>query len=498
MSSAPGDTAAPAPAARHHAVVAVEIGAALVIVGGFAWMAVESYEQIARLIWRPAELTRMGSALVSLATTFPLRFVFLVLGSVAAMLAAEYRPRAVIRVSTAAWVWLGVAGTGAYLLSAFGAGSRWAFAVLVGAGAVAAGVILSRRSNPKPLEDGPVRGPDVPSRSRPLLPVAVGLVGGLLAVRASVEPVTEWDAVIYHVSFARDWIDSLPGLPHAAGPSVGAELSYNYPALFPSVSVVLAGALHLGVGAVARLMSPIAAVTVLAVLRAVRQPSSLFVGWAGPMFLLGSAFFVAYGQWPTAYMLMTVLIVLAVARLVSEGRLTPATALCIGLAAETGLTGVVFGSIVVVGYFSVRLGQHLSAAPARRVLALPRATSIAVVSVLLVAPLGAVGIASLRRTGGLLFPWVTWPNAGHLLPEPYWKSAKREILANAYGQFDASVGSFFAPLRGISTSGLLAPGGLALAGVIVVACAIGRPRSRRVLLLGVGLLAGSLVFLVAA
>ena len=498
MSSAPGDTAAPAPAARHHAVVAVEIGAALVIVGGFAWMAVESYEQIARLIWRPAELTRMGSALVSLATTFPLRFVFLVLGSVAAMLAAEYRPRAVIRVSTAAWVSLGVAGTGAYLLSAFGAGSRWAFAVLVGAGAVAAGVILSRRSNPKPLVAGPVRGPDVPSRSRPLLPVAVGLVGGLLAVRASVEPVTEWDAVIYHVSFARDWIDSLPGLPHAAGPSVGAELSYNYPALFPSVSVVLAGALHLGVGAVARLMSPIAAVTVLAVLRAVRQPSSLFVGWAGPMFLLGSAFFVAYGQWPTAYMLMTVLIVLAVARLVSEGRLTPATALCIGLAAETGLIGVVFGSIVVVGYFSVRLGQHLSAAPARRVLALPRATSIAVVSVLLVAPLGAVGIASLRRTGGLLFPWVTWPNAGHLLPEPYWKSAKREILANAYGQFDASVGSFFAPLRGISTSGLLAPGGLALAGVIVVACAIGRPRSRRVLLLGVGLLAGSLVFLVAA
>ena len=216
------------------------------------------------------------------------------------------------------------------------------------------------------------------------------------------------------------------------------------------------------------------------------------------MFLLGSAFFVAYGQWPTAYMLMTVLIVLAVARLVSEGRLTPATALCIGLAAATGLIGVVFGSIVLVGYCAVRLGQHMRAAPARRVLALPGTTTIAVVSVLLVAPLVAVGIGSLGRTGGLLFPWVTWPNAGHLLPEPYWKSAKREILANAYGQFDAPVGSFFAPLRGISTSGLLAPGGLALAGVIVVACAIGLPRGRRVLLVGAGLLAGSLVFLVAA
>ena len=151
-------------------------------------MAVEAYGQIERLIWRPAEITRMVSALVGLATTFPLRFVFLVLGSVAVMLAAEYRPRAFIRVSTAAWVSLGVAGTGAYLLSAFDAGSRWAFAVLLGAGVVVAGVLLARRSTPKPLEAVRVRGPDVPSRSRPLLPVAVGLVGGLLAVRASSSP----------------------------------------------------------------------------------------------------------------------------------------------------------------------------------------------------------------------------------------------------------------------------------------------------------------------
>ena len=106
-------------------------------------------------------------------------------------------------------------------------------------------------------------------------PSPIGLVGGLLAVRASIEPVTEWDAAIYHVSFARDWIASLPGLPHAAGPSVGAELSYNYPALFPSISVVLAGALHVGVGTVARLVSPLAAITVLAVLRTVGPSAAL-------------------------------------------------------------------------------------------------------------------------------------------------------------------------------------------------------------------------------
>ena len=68
------------------------------------------YQQIDRLIWRLAEIPRMVSAGASLATTFPLRFVFLVLGSVALMLAAEYRPRALLGVSTAVWVSLGSRG----------------------------------------------------------------------------------------------------------------------------------------------------------------------------------------------------------------------------------------------------------------------------------------------------------------------------------------------------------------------------------------------------
>ena len=312
-------------------------------------------------------------------------------------------------------------------------------------------------------------------------------------MRASIEPVTEWDAVIYHVSFARDWIDSLPGLPHAAGPSVGAELSYNYPALFPSVSVVLAGALHLGVGAVARLVSPLAAITVLAVLRAVR-PSALFAGWAAPMFLLGSTFFVAYGQWPTAYMLMTVLIVLAVARLVSERRLTPATALCIGLAAATGLIGVVF---------ALDRPRRLRRDPARAAppesppqhgLSLPRATKI------------AASVAASRRSarrGRNREPQTDGRAALSLgdlaecrAPAP---GAVLEIRkARDPGQRVRAVRrpgrQLLRAVRGIATSGLLAPGGLALAGVIVVGLRNRpAPRSRRVLLVGAGLLAGAVV-----
>jgi hypothetical protein len=491
VSAASRESTAPdATTVRQPAVALAQVAAAAVAAGGFAFMAVEAWGQIERLIWRPAELSRALSAAGSLATTFPLRFACLVLGSVAVMLAAEYRPRALLRVSIAAWLALGVAGTCAYLLSAFDVGSRWAFAILVAASFAGAGLLLARRPDGKPL-DQPADSP----HTRPLLPVAVGLVAGLLAVRASIEPVTEWDAVIYHVSFARDWLASLPGLPHAAGPSVGAELSYNYPALFPAVTVVLAGALHIGVDTVARLVSPLAAITVLAVLRSA-APARLFAGWSGSMFLLGSTFFVAYGQWPTAYMLMTVLVVLAVARLVSERRLSPATALCLGLAAGTGLIGVVIVSIVLVAYTAIRLVSRRGSSwltPSLRTIA-----GFAGVTALLAAPLVVVGIGSLRRTHGLLFPWITWPSAGHLLPEPYWRFARREILANSYGQFDASVGSFFAPLRGVASSGVLAPGGLALAGAIVAACTVARPGRRRVLVVGGGIVASSVVALVAA
>ena len=104
------------------------------------------------------------------------------------MLAAEYRPRARLRLSTAAWVSLGVAGTGAYLLSAFDAGIALGVRGLLGATAVVTGLMPVAAIDPKPLPPrhrvhGRSIGPDTPAPSR-----RVGLVGGLLAVRASSSP----------------------------------------------------------------------------------------------------------------------------------------------------------------------------------------------------------------------------------------------------------------------------------------------------------------------
>jgi hypothetical protein len=497
MSATPTGRAAGATTVGERATALVQACAALAIAAAFAFMAVRGYQQIERLIWRPEEILRMLSAAASLVTDYPGRFAGLVLGSVALMSAAEYRPRAVLDGSVAIWLGLGGVGTGAYLLSALDLGTRWALAVLLAAGAAATVVALARALRRARTSESRAQRRGSSANTRPVLPIVIGLIGGLLAVRASIEPVTEWDAVVYHVSFARDWIGSLPGLPHAAGPSVGGELSYNYPALFPSISVALAGALHLSVSAVARLVSPLAALTLFAVLRALR-PASPLPGWAPSMFLLGSTFFVAYGQWPTAYMLMTLLVVLAVARLVVDRRLTSATALCIGLVAGTGLIGVVFALIIVVAYLGWRLDRRrFRALAALSGASALQAREVVLKAALLTLPLGVVVVASLRQTGGLFFPWATWPHAGRLLPEPYWSTTKREILVNSYGQFDATAGSFFKPLFGIARSGLLAPGGLALQGLIVAACGVAFARGRRALLTGAAAVAGILILLVA-
>src|SRR5437763_774614 len=85
------------------------------------------------------------------------------------------------RSSTAVWVAVGVAGAGAYLLSTLDAGTRWAFAMLLGASVVVA-VLVGRLPLLQPEDPGRFTRPEGSARRRSVLPVAVGLVGGLLAV----------------------------------------------------------------------------------------------------------------------------------------------------------------------------------------------------------------------------------------------------------------------------------------------------------------------------
>jgi hypothetical protein len=448
---------------------ALRTGAVAVIGVGFAVIALGAARQIAHLLWRPAEVGRMFDALISLAADFPVRFCVLMVLSVALMLAAEYGPRALLEGTAAVWIAVGWIGVGAYVLGLVDLGSGPVLTVLLAVGAAVTVAVFVRASRRAPPRDQRA------DWRRAVLPTFVGLAGGLLAVRASIEAVTQWDAVVTNVTFARDWLHTLPGLPHAAGPSAGAEVSYNQPALFPAIGVAVSAPLHLGVADVARLISPLAALSVLATLRVIGTRSGL-AAWAPSMFLLGSTLFVAYAEWPTVYLLVLVFLVLAAARLVADRRLQPATAALIGLAAGAALIGAFFATILLAAY--VGFSGALRAGKPR----LRELRSAAVVIALLAAPLALVVVASLDRTRSLLFPWVTWPRGGHLLPQPEWASAQHVLVANVYGHPNVDLGDYLQAVRGIATSGALAPGSLVAAIVVIAGCAVatafGRPALR--------------------
>lgn len=75
-------------------------------------------------------------------------------------------------------------------------------------------------------------------------------------------PVDGWDELIYHATMAKV-LYLHHGFPTLVGPSVGIEMSSNYPALYPSI----AGYFYIAAGGIndfyLRLISPIAAVTTL-------------------------------------------------------------------------------------------------------------------------------------------------------------------------------------------------------------------------------------------
>ena len=348
------------------------IGATLMVAVGFAFMAVEAYpaDRSPGLApgGDPPHGVRRRQPCDSLSGALRLSSSS---GAWPLMLAAEYRPRGLVLVSTAVWVSVGVAGTGAYLLSTLDAGTRWAFAMLLGASVVVAVLVRAPPApatrEPRALRSAGRVGPEAscPSRRRSAWSEACSRCGLRSSRSPSGTPSSTTSASRatgsppfpgFHTPPDRRWVRSSRTTTRRSSRRSASRSR----ARFTSASARSRGSSH-------RLRRSRSWLSFAPWGRPRSSP-----GWAGPMFLLGSTFFVAYGAWPTAYMLMTVLIVLAVARLVVERRLTLATALCIGLVAETGLIGVVFALVVLVAYLRSRArGGARSAVAGRRVRSAP-------------------------------------------------------------------------------------------------------------------------------
>ena len=141
----------------------------------------------------------------------------------------------------------------------------------------------------------------------------VALVLVILLFQAIMLPVTEWDALIYHVAAARLWFLGRPSPPVHFGPSVGIELSGNYPPLYPAIALAtstVAGAF----GTLwSRLTSPIAYLSVLLMVFGLARHwwGRGAAGWA-LLLLVGCPTLLIYSMEATNYMLLAALVVAAV------------------------------------------------------------------------------------------------------------------------------------------------------------------------------------------
>ena len=61
------------------------------------------------------------------------------------------------------------------------------------------------------------------------------VIYAMIFFQATSFPITEWDAIVYHANVAKIWYENAPNYKVIAGPSVGIQMSYQYPPLFPAI-----------------------------------------------------------------------------------------------------------------------------------------------------------------------------------------------------------------------------------------------------------------------
>ncbi len=159
----------------------------------------------------------------------------------------------------------------------------------------------------------------------------LAIVLSIFVVGASVlyvlkNPVVEWDALIYHVATSRLWYLGRPNPPLHFGPSVGIEISGNFPPLFPAIGLatsLIGGSFQTFW---LRILSPLMLLAVLLmVFGYCRARLSTNTGLWAVILLAGCPILVVYAMWSTNYVMLTAL--------------TAATVLAADVACERGTGG---------------------------------------------------------------------------------------------------------------------------------------------------------------
>ena len=324
--------------------------------------------------------------------------------------------------------------------------------------------------------------------------VAAAVVA-LTFIHVAMSPITEWDAIVYHASVGKLWFLGRPNPPLIYGPSVGIEISANYPPLFPATGAFFYVALNHFDDFYLRILPPLTLLGTLllsyayASVRYCRSTARWTV-----LLMLGCPLLVMYGAWPTSYIYLTALttagIILIDFAVESAGlKLWLYAGLVTGLACLTHFFGLIVVAIGIISFFVFGRWRSRS--------------DLKCMAVYLGSTLVVVGPWYLRNTlllGDPLYPLLSPPAHAKGLIQPIWDDSQAEIRNNAIGQWTASrhigLGLRFQELLTALFNRNLVPSGVLL--VLLVGVWLSRRGERRaffltvcvVLLIGVQLVPG--------
>lgn len=314
----------------------------------------------------------------------------------------------------------------------------------------AALILLTRRARHAAGVADP--GEDVVDVTEPGRPAPRGLKGftaGLGAVvfvlvmaHSALSPVQEWDAIVYHAENAQLWFQERPSPAIIYGPSVGIEISANYPPLFPAAGAATYTLLNRFDDLYLRVLPPLLflAILLMAFGYARRRLGEDAACYA-VLLMLGTPLLVLYGAWPTAYILLAALVLATVilSDVAAQSGSRARWALAGGVAGLAMLSHPYGLTAIPIGLAAVVLSQR------RRV----------------AGPLVFIGVAFLVAAPWFLrdfvllhdplYPLGSPPFHGIGLIQPIWDATKQEIKGAALGFWGAD-GSSTLRLNELSTA----------------------------------------------